>query len=297
MRILINGGNGYVGSALSPLLKELNHDVVIRDIGWFGDKAGGPFQNFDASDFELIIHLAGHSSVLMSKNDPVGSWKNNVSDFFQVVTDLRSDQKLIYASSGSVYGTGGEKAWKESDLDVDSIHEYDMSKIATDLIAMHGIRNDKNIVGLRFGTINGLSPNTRIDLMLNAMVFHSVTQNVVKVKNPKISRPILFLPDLLKAMELIMHTFTPGIYNLASLNTTVEDAAKIVAQQTNAEIKMLDNDTKPYNFSLDVSLFESTYGEFKTKTIEYVIGELVNGIEHVNTGIRECPGTEKLPGV
>jgi nucleoside-diphosphate-sugar epimerase len=294
MRILVNGGSGYIGSALVARLNLLGHEVEVCDIGWFGIKSFGAYQDCDITNFEVIIHLAGHSSVLMSKNDPQGSWSNNVNDFYKLVNNLDSEQKLIYASSGSVYGSGGRKPWKETDVNINSIHDYDMSKKAADVIALQAIESGKKIVGLRFGTVNGLSPNTRIDLMLNAMVYYSVTNRVIKVKNHEISRPILFLPDLLDAMTLILNSFKSGIYNLASINTTVGSAASIVSRLTGSEINVLEDDLKPYNFSLDTSSFRSTFGEFRGSTIENIVREMFSEIGKVNTGIREFPGIETL---
>ena len=61
-KILLIGGNGYIGSKLQEVL-----DVDVIDANWFNDNDTG--QDFseltyrDYFDYDIIILLAGHSSV------------------------------------------------------------------------------------------------------------------------------------------------------------------------------------------------------------------------------------------
>jgi nucleoside-diphosphate-sugar epimerase len=60
--------------------------------------------DFPMDDYDVIICMAGHSSVPMCDYSPDRSWFNNVTNFRNLCDNLRKDQKLIYASSASVYG-------------------------------------------------------------------------------------------------------------------------------------------------------------------------------------------------
>ena len=171
-KTLLLGGNGYVGSALYA---EIDADSV--DLCLFGNNLGyskvANFNDVDISQYENIVLLAGHSSVQMCEYNKGNAWINNVDYFYNLCEKLRDDQLLIYASSASVYGQK-TNICTESDLNVNPINHYDLTKINIDIIANKFINDGKKIIGLRFGTVNGFSPNIRSDLMINSMLYSCI---------------------------------------------------------------------------------------------------------------------------
>lgn len=290
MRIALTGASGYIGSALNAKLLQHGHEVLQCDLGWFGDKYLGAFQDADFSNVETVIHLAGHSSVLMSENDQNGAWRNNVVGFKSLVDSLGPNQRLIYASSGSVYGNIGSPA-KEVDAGLNVLKTYDMTKVIGDVIASNAIVQGKKLVGLRFGTVNGISPNTRIDLMLNSMSFSAVKNSYIDVKNPTISRPILLLDDLLQGVLSVLDSATSGIFNLSSQNVTVEQVAELIVKETGCGIRYHENDLHPYDFHLNCDLFESTFGSIATTTMEKTVDQLLRNVTSVRVGKRDHAGS------
>lgn len=296
MNIAVTGSSGYVGSALSARLTDSGHEVVKCDIGWFGERSLGPYAQIDLMEVETIIHLAGHSSVLMAENDPIGAWSNNVTGFKHLLDSLRPHQRLIYASSGSVYGNSGKPA-QESDAGLNVLKTYDMTKVVGDVLASNAINQGKRIVGLRFGTVNGLSPNTRVDLMLNAMSYAAITKGAIDVKNPKIFRPILFLEDLLHGVDSVLKQNSTGVFNLSSQNVSVDQVARFIVKETGCKINYQEDDVSPYDFHLDCTLFESTFGKHAGATMKQTVNDLLRNINSVNVGKRENAGNEILPGL
>ncbi len=293
-RVLVTGGSGYIGSSLVPAIVPYVGRVDTVDIGWFTPSGTGAFQQATIDAYDVIIHLAGHSSVGMCAADPSGAWANNVDGFRDLVAKLRDDQLLIYASSGSVYGNIGHPA-VESDASLNAVQAYDLTKVVGDVVAAHAIGEGKKVVGLRFGTVNGLAPYTRADLMLNAMCLAALELGAINVKNAAIARPILFLDDLVRAVIMILRSPVPGIFNLASINVTVDEAARIVTTRTGAERVILPDDDRPYDFHLDVSHFVRTFGEYREATIEDTVDKLVGGVLSVERGTRQRPGAQALP--
>ena len=213
MKVLIIGGRGYIGSCLFTHLTNQGVDVQI-----FGDRQ----QDYNIlgriflSHFTHIILLAGHSSVLRCNGPLESSWKNNVRNFKNLVDKTDNRQTIIYASSASVYGDKDTKPlYTEEDMSVDYVNNYDLTKVSLDLLAMKYISNGRQIVGLRFGTVNGGSSVIRRDLMINSMVYSSIQQGSITITNKHIKRPILSTRDLSRAVETIIKSnLKSGIFNL-----------------------------------------------------------------------------------
>ena len=289
MKVLILGGNGYIGSSF---YHGTTHEVHSVDLCLFnanlGYSTGQNYNTFDTSDCDVIICLAGHSSVPMCEHSPSRSWINNVDYFRNLCEKLKPNQKLIYASSASVYGKTTEISYETSDINFNVINHYDLQKITVDLIANKYIAEGKNIVGLRFGTVNGASPNTRNDLMINSMVKSAVETNTVKAKNIQIRRAILGIGDVTRALNMLVDTdVAPGQYNLASFNSTVGAIANAVAIATNSTIVELPNDALAYDFELSTEKFCNATGfEFKD-TIDSLIAGLLQNRHYINFDVRD----------
>lgn len=280
-RTLIIGSNGYIGSRLS---KEIIADGV--DINWFkkGQK-NVDFKNLTSeyySEYDNIILLAGHSSVKMSEGNLNSCFNNNVRNFIDLLEKL-DKQKLVYASSSSVYGSVGGKTVNEKYFGFEPYNQYDISKHTADLYAQ---KSDVEYYALRFGTVNGYSPFLRSDVMINAMVNSALSDGHIKLYIKDTMRPILGINDLCGAIKTIIdcNEDKRGLYNLASFNKTAEQIAYEVANVMGVEVKEFEadptqikntkNQTKSYNFSISTLKFRKQFG-FKFKdTVEGLATEL-----------------------
>ena len=280
-RTLIIGSGGYIGSRL---MKEMQATGV--DINWFrkGEK-DVDFKDLTRdyySEFDNIILLAGHSSVKMSEGNLNSCFNNNVRNFIDLLEKL-DKQKLIYASSSSVYGSVGGKTVNEKYFGFEPYNQYDISKHTADLYAQ---KSDVEYYALRFGTVNGYSPFLRSDVMINAMVNSAINDGHIKLYIKDTMRPILGINDLCEAIRYILASDEDkrGLYNLASFNKTAEQIAYEVAnvmgvqvhefEADPTQIKNTKNQTKAYNFSISTLKFRREFG-FKFKdTVESLATEL-----------------------
>ena len=280
-KILLIGGNGYIGSRLQEVL-----DVDVVDTNWFNDRGNGEdFKNFTSrhySDYDTIILLAGHSSVKMSEGNLNSCFNNNVRNFIDLIEKL-DKQKLIYASSSSVYGSVGGKTVNEKYYGFEPYNQYDISKHTADLYAQ---KSDVEYYGLRFGTVNGCSPVLRTDVMINAMVNSALRDGHIKLYIKDTMRPILGINDLCRAITFIVESDKDkrGLYNLASFNKTAEQIAYEVADVMGVEVEEYEADptqikntksqTKAYNFSISTLKFRREY-KFKFQdTVERLAVDL-----------------------
>lgn len=289
MRILVIGGNGYIGSLF---YKNSKHDLESVDICLFEKRVEySHYINYnvlDIDEFDTIICLAGHSSVPMCEFSPERSWINNVTYFRNLCERISNKQKLIYASSASVYGNTKGISSEDSDINFNVLNHYDLQKITIDLIANKYIAEGKNIIGLRFGTVNGASPNTRSDLMINSMVKSAIKNGIFNVKNKHIRRAILGINDLCRALDIIIDTtIEPGQYNLASFNSTVGEIANKVVEHTGARILEHPDDKIAYDFELSTDKFTKATGFVFTDTVESLIKGLHDQIDNIHFDVRD----------
>ena len=283
-KVLILGGNGYIGSRLRQVLRE-HHFVKSNDCCWFAYDETSDRRDYhkltkeELAEFEVIVVLAGHSSVPSCRGELPGPWLNNVTNFTDLL-DKTDDQLIIYASSASVYGNSapGEQH-KETNTHFTPVNNYDVTKYALDQQATIANLRGKRVIGLRFGTVNGWAPNLRVDVMINSM-YHSVQMGTgIQVMNKHISRAMLGIEDLCRAVICCIKQPTPGIYNLSSFNATVAEIADAVSKKLGADIIDRGITNNAYDFALDTSLFQQTFDFTFTETPATIVDSLIESYE------------------
>lgn len=77
MRVLVTGSAGFIGSALCAALRLAGHDVAGMDKrgGWSTVDAVGCMGDYERPD--VIAHLAGQCSTVLSVADPVHDYRDN----------------------------------------------------------------------------------------------------------------------------------------------------------------------------------------------------------------------------
>ena len=281
-RILITGGSGYIGSALSRHLYFLNKEITIVDlkepdrryISNFNQIRYQDISEKDVSKFDVVIHLAAHADVKSSIQDPRGAFYNNVVGFHDFLEKIDQDQLLIYASSASIYNGSKKTKTNEEWIKFNPGNMYDFSKYTNDILAKF---SNKKTVGLRFGTVNGPSPNMRWDLVVNKMTHDATKNKKLFVSNGHINRSILGIDDLSRAIETIIDSNQKNnlkYYNLSSFNTTIIQIAENVKSITGAEIVTLP-DSSAYDFRMCVKNFCKDFSFQFTNTHQSIITDLL----------------------
>jgi len=277
MKILVIGSKGYIGSYLVPYLQGTGLSVDC-----FGDRSNdyNKLTTEYLKVYDTVILLAGHSSVQMCIGDVRSPWHNNVRNFINLVGKTSVDTRIIYASSASVYGNLNTGTSSEKNMSLDILNNYDLTKITLDIAAQKFIAEGRQIVGLRFGTVNGGAPVIRRDLMINAMVYTARNEGKITVTNKHINRSILSIKDLSRAVEQIIcrdkWEINPGMYNLASFTSTVGEISSYISKKLDVEIIDKGNTEGVYNFSIDTNKLCNTYGFKFKETIESTVDSVVD---------------------
>lgn len=318
-RVLIIGGTGYIGSALYMKLTEKHrlicpdywelsgpdYEVDTVDLEWFGNFVNPnnikmDFRNLPSNiiqRYDVVVLLAGHSSVPMANNsDATSTFKNNVDNFINLLGKMKAGQKLIYAGSSSVYNGIPDDNVTEDYLLLNPSNTYDMTK--QDLDRYITLFPDIEFYGLRFATVNGISANLRTDIMINSMVETALQTGEVNLFNENIRRPILHIDDLVRAIKTVIDCSEDkrGIYNLSSFNGTAGYIAEGVSEVVGANLKRVDqsqfeqrlNSKLPtaYDFSISSKKFETVFNFKFTGTIETIARQVADNFFNTQTGKR-----------
>ncbi len=270
MKLLVLGGNGYIGTRFCSKFKS-----TIVDLNLFGGIHEGikeDYRNLDSkflSGYDVIILLAAESSVSLAKINILNTVKNNVCGLLDLLDKCQRRTKIIYASSASVYGKSLGLS-KESDILCHPLDVYDMTKLDMDKYSYFYKNND--ITSVRFGTVSGFSENLRLDLVINSMFFSAKNEKRVIVSSPKTNRGILFIDDLVEVLGVMSNTmpFSVGrkIFNLCSYNSTVDDLAKEVVKffmskyGVTIPIEYESTNSSLYDFELDCTKLNTYLGGF-----------------------------------
>lgn len=246
--ILVTGGAGFIGSHLCEHLLKMNHQVVCVDnFNSFYDpvikernissvKNNREFSLFKAdirnrdelSDIfkksrpELIIHLAAMPGVRPSIENPFLFFDVNVTGTLVVLETMRSFgiNKMIFASSSSVYGNNSKVPFSESDPVENQISPYASSKRACELLCYtyHSLYKF-DIFCLRFFTVYG--PRQRPDLAIHKFTSRILENKPIQVfGDGNTSRDYTYISDIIEGIyKSVTRLKGFNIYNLGESRT------------------------------------------------------------------------------
>lgn len=229
MRVLVTGHNGYIGSVLAPFVRAAGHDVVGLDSflfegGTFGDY--GPridamrmdLRDVQASDlrgFDAVMHLAALS------NDPVGDLNPQVTYDINHIASVRlarlakeaGVQRLIFASSCSLYGVAGDEMLTEQAA-MNPITAYGVSKVLFEQDVAKLADNEFSPTFLRNATAYGVSPRLRADVVVNNLVGIAFTTGEVLIQSDGTPwRPLVHIEDIARAFLAVLEASRELVHN------------------------------------------------------------------------------------
>ena len=279
MSVLVIGGSGYIGSRLVEKLLVQGISTTVWDLNppplslmkmaQFVQKDFLNVVSSDLTTFDSVVLLAGVSSVRASQANPALAVRANIEGLVQLFSVI-GDKLLIYASSGSVYDGCGEHLAAEDSTLSQPRNVYDLTKQTGDeMAAFYGHR----WLGLRFGTVNGVSPNMRDDLVINRMTLMATRDSFIEIANPHVHRAILCIDDLTNficriVQENIMESYS-GFLNLASFNASIGEIGNQIAHHMNVPIKELPG-SNTYNFSMSTTKAKSIFAFKPVGTLEHM---------------------------
>lgn len=259
--ILVTGGAGYIGSVLVPELVAIGERVRVVDTLWFGnpfpphdrlDVVEGDLRHPDPAwleDVDAIIHLAGLS------NDPTADFApelNSESNVYATrqLAELAAEKsrrtgkeiRYIFASTCSVYyaPTTADEAnvtVMTEDMPIAPTANYSKTKRLAEVELLRIADQHPLFVPVlvRKGTIFGLAPRMRFDLVVNVFTLHAWKNRQLTVHgHGEAWRPLLHIRDASDAYIHLLSAPSEKIrgqaFNLLHKNYRVLELAHWVAE-------------------------------------------------------------------
>ena len=226
--ILVTGAAGFIGSMTSIKLLALGHDVIgIDNLNDYYDVSlkserlkllesnkNFKFFNIDISNSDLlsnlfadlnpniVINLAAQAGVRYSLENPRAYLDSNIIGFFNILENVKNYnvEKLIFASSSSVYGASDEIPYKVSALTDSPVSLYAASKKSNESLAYAYSKICKiPIIGLRFFTVYG--PMGRPDMAYFKFTNMIANEQEITIYNEgKMSRDMTYIDDIVSGV-------------------------------------------------------------------------------------------------
>ncbi len=293
MKILITGGAGYLGSILTAKLLEKGYQVRVMDQLWYGRD---PIKHLPQENFELVeedirnltetvramknvdavIHLASVVGMPASSIEPRTSEEINylATKNIAELCQLHNIETYIFASTCSVYGAQPNKLITEKSP-TDPLDYYSRQKWYSER-AISWLNRAPTI--LRFGTLFGLSPRMRFDLVINLFLSQALTGKKIKVEGGNQYRPFLHVSDAADSLIFALEKNLTGTYNVVSQNHTILEVSEIIRNLTDCEVEIIKNVTDERDYRVSAEKMNQL-GFKPMKDIEFAYNEIKDAFD------------------
>jgi nucleoside-diphosphate-sugar epimerase len=211
----------------------------------------------------------------MAELDKNLSWETSALNTLNLIEFLKSikTKRLIYASSGSVYGISKKtKVTEKAALKPMSL--YNKVKMVTERVILSYSKSIEVFI-IRPATVCGYSPRMRLDLTVNALTFSALQNKEIKVFGGKQVRPNIHIDDMCEIYRFFIKVNKKfcGIYNAGFENKSILEIAKFVHQTIPSKINIYKDRSDPRSYRLDSSKILNL-GYRPKKNIQNAIEEL-----------------------
>lgn len=256
-RVVITGGNGFIGSFLANRLVVTGNKIEI-----LSNKTGNiaPGANFHycniLNDVEImdeviqkgdvVVHLACSTIPAISEKNRSTDLTENVAGSIKLleICVKKKIKKIIFASSGgTVYGNNSKRNHKEDDV-LMPLNSYGAIKVAIE----NYIQVFNHLYGLPFIILRISNPYGRTNLPSTKMIgaVDVFLRNAIENKeiviwgDGKNVRDYIFIDDLIDfMMKSIEQEEMSGIYNVGTgIGVNLIDLVTIIRKITNRKIRV-----------------------------------------------------------
>ena len=263
--VLVTGCAGFIGYNLSKKLIHQEYSVTgIDSLNTAYDKKfkelrlkdlenekNFQFVNNNLSDedslnelnnFDIVYHMGARAGVRQSFKDPLSYIKDNTIATTNVANFCKDNniQKMILASTSSIYGNSGDKEMVE-DLDekINPPSIYASTKLSGETLAKTILSShDTNLMITRFFTVYG--PYGRPDMSILRFI-HWIMENkeVIIFGDGEQRRSFTYVDDVVKLLLKVQNCDNSETFNVGNNKTSsLNEVIKIIEKFSNKEARV-----------------------------------------------------------
>jgi len=231
MKVLVVGGAGYIGGALTDELAQRGHTFRVYDSLIYEEAYRKPV-DFVFGDIRDRAKLAAElewADVVVWLAALVGDGACQLNP--EVSVELNQDSvkwlaenfagRIVYLSTCSVYGA--QDGVLDESSPVNPLSVYAVTKLAGE-----GHLRNSNAIIFRLGTLFGIGDlfsRVRLDLVVNVLTVRAASRGEITVFGGDQFRPLLHVRDVALAVASALEGKQTGIYNLNRQNVRIIDLA------------------------------------------------------------------------
>lgn len=283
MKVLVVGGAGYIGGAVTDALMKGNipfsvYDRLLYEHQYlkpvdfiFGDIRDTEKLKKILPDYTHVIWLAAIVGDPACKIKPDLTISTNQDSVKWLSENYNG--RIVFLSTCSVYGQNDELINEESKPNPLSLYAETKLKAESYL-------KEKNCLIFRLGTVYGVSDTysrIRMDLAVNYMTANALKKGKLSVFGGSQWRPMIHVKDVGESIAKNLDKDIKGIYNLASFNIQINEMGKEISRITGSTIETAEQkfqDARDYHVSTDKALKEGIMNPSKMKDLEFGVKEI-----------------------
>lgn len=231
MNVLVVGGAGYIGGAVTDMLLQTAHHVRVYDCLLYEESYRKPVEFIfgDIRDHKRLKSHLDWADVVVWLAALVGDGACALNPELSIELNQRAvewlaqnfDGRIIFTSTCSVYGAQNGELIESSPTNPLSV--YAVTKLAAETCLQ-----DKNALIFRLGTLFGvgdLFARIRLDLVVNVLTVRAAIEGKLTVFGGDQFRPLLHVKDVAKAIVDNLDVPHTGVFNLHRQNVRIVDLA------------------------------------------------------------------------
>lgn len=242
IKVLVVGGAGYIGGAVTDILLAHKTPFTVYDKLVYEHQYMKPvdFVYGDIRDYKKLksvlpkySHVIWLAAIVGDPGCRIDEWMTravNIEPIRWLVKNYNG--RILFASTCSVYGKSNSMLNESSE--VNPLSWYAESKLKSEaLLAKHS-----NTLIFRIGTAYGLSdPHSRVrlDLAVNQLSIKAIKEGKLTYFGGTQWRPFIHVRDIAQAFVNGLNSEVKGIFNLTTENVRIKDVAKRIGKLTKSK--------------------------------------------------------------
>ena len=287
-KVLVVGGAGYIGGAVTELLGAEKipfsvYDSLVYEPHYLKKV---DFIRGDVRDVGRLSGLLAGCTHVIWLAAIVGDGACEVNPELTVEVNQEAVRWLaenyhgrtVFTSTCSVYGQMDAEVDEESAVQPLSLYAK------TKLVAEKCLHEENSLI-FRLGTAFGVSDTysrPRMDLVVNYMTTNALTKGELSVFGGTQWRPLVHVKDIAQAIVHNLERPVRGVYNVAAANLQIKDLAAMVSGMTGCEMKYTEQkfqDQRNYHVSCKKALRDGIFNPHTMRTVQDGVREIAELVE------------------